>query len=180
MTGNGTFIRHSAATIVLAGACVTAGCASPQEPAPRASFASATEAFASAEQTYALYTRALDEVDFARPDSFETALSFTTGALNEIDREFLMRMSAEGNTKVGESYVRSFHGVRYTHASGTQVVAMACIDQSDVDLLDANGRSIIAANRPDFYTMRLTFVLKNGRLLLRMSIPVSDAPCDEE
>lgn len=153
-------------------------------PAPEASsppplfFATTEEAYAGAEDTYRAYMAALDTLDLSKPETFESAFSFTSGSLNAIDREFLAEMHAEGNSKVGETAVVTFEGTSFTESPNIEIAAVACIDQSTVDLLGPDRVSIVSPDRPDYYTMELTFEVVDERLVISNSQPVGDQPCD--
>jgi len=142
--------RAAAAAIVLALALgMTTAC--QPDPAPSASgpiFANEEEAFAAAEETYRAYVDALNQVDLSDPETFEAVYAWTTGDFNAGERTTLSKMHAEAWTVSGESEItRIDHLV--AGESFMDVMLGSCVDVSSVVLLDAEGVSKVAPDRPD-------------------------------
>lgn len=134
------------------------GCTTPEPatPTPTAAFSTEEEAFAAAEETYRAYVDALNQVDLSDPETFEGVYEWTTGEANASDRKSLTGFHADGITVVGDSVVTLLEPDQYEAVTG-EVSLFACVDVSSVNLLDAAGRSIVDANRPD--TQRTTVSL---------------------
>jgi hypothetical protein len=149
--------RVSVVAVVVGVGLLASGCGG--EPAPAEStplFASEEEAFAAAEQTYREYVDAGNAIDLADPSSFEPVLALTTGEANSNERKSLTQMAAEGWTVSGDSKLIWFRG-RTWDASAQHVAARACIDVTEVEVLDADGASQIRPDRRNRYAVDLGF-----------------------
>ena len=137
-----------------------AGCTTPEspEPTPTPAFSSEAEAFAAAEKTYRAYVDALNQVDLRDPETFEAVYAWTTGDLNASDRKSFSGWHADGYTKTGAALIISMDQQEVALDPESQVVAHACLDISAVDILDANGASVVAADRPAVQSLSVTFV----------------------
>lgn len=169
-------------TAALAGAMtlsLLAACTPEPEPKPTktALFASEEEAFAAAEETYREYITALDRVSFSDPESFEPAFALTTGEVEATDKEFLTDMHAKGYIQTGETAVLWFRGTEY-ETEESRISALACIDQTKVDVKDATGASVVPPDRPDQYVMSLEFVRSDDAVLIANSTPREGETCD--
>jgi len=146
--------------LLLAGASAT-GCSGQPAPDPSTpsapAFASDEEAFAAAEETYRAYVDALNEVDLSDPATFEPLFALTTGEANATERKSASEMHAEHLTVSGATVLLGFYPREFSDSSDPRVVAVACTDVSDVDLIDDSGKSIVPADRPDRYALRVTF-----------------------
>lgn len=149
--------RFGAFTMVL-GVMVLAGCTpSPAPtPTPTAAFASEEDAFAAAEETYRAYTDALNSVVPADPSTFERTYAFSSGGVQKADRENFSTMHAEGYEIFGDAVVTKFSELD-TKNSLKVVLAVICVDVSDVSVRDASGSSVVSPNRPDVYEVEATF-----------------------
>ena len=151
-------LRRRTAILALAIGIALAGCASPApEPTPDPSFADADAAYAAAEATYRAYVDALNAVDLSDPTTFEDVYQWTTGDVNAADRETLSAYHAEGLTVSGDSIVRRFEGIDFD-PSEVHVIASACSDVSQVQLMNISGKSLVPPERPNIYRLRLEFV----------------------
>ncbi len=152
------------------------------EPAPTPTptgFASEAEAFAAAEATYRAYIDALNAVDFGEPATFEAVYAWTAGSLNNADREDFSRNHAEEQTLEGAFEVASV-SPRSWDAEDSSVELDACLDVSDVDVLDASGKSIVPSDRPDVLALRVSLVpgsSNTGLLLSDTSAREDGATC---
>lgn len=162
--------------LVMAAVTLSACAPTPTpSPTPTAAFASEEEAFAAAEEVYRAYIAASNDVDYSDPSTFEELHSFTTGAYQAEEREGLSQMHAEGYSRVGDIDIVWFHGTRFD--SQSTVVARTCNDVSDTGVLDEDGESIVADDRPTHYAIDLTFTVHDQRLLLTTSQAVEDSEC---
>jgi hypothetical protein len=149
--------RAAAAAVGIVLSVALAGCTTPEppEPTPAPLFASEEEAFAAAEKTYRAYVDALNQVDLSDPATFEPVYALTTGDANASDRKSLSEFHADNVTVTGASEVKLLEPIQYSDKSG-EVELAACVDVSTVDLLDADGRSMVDPNRPDMQTTTVT------------------------
>ena len=164
--------RPARILVVAVFAALLAGCAADPvpEPTPTPTFTTEAEAFAAAEATYRAYVDALNQVDLADPETFEAVYAWTTGELNAGERQLFSRMHADAETVTGESAVRLFLPTDIDDTSGA-VTADVCLDVSQVDVLDRDGASIVAADRVDVQSMRVEFVLStDGSRLVMASV----------
>ncbi|HIE60174.1 MAG TPA: hypothetical protein EYQ02_00325 [Microbacterium sp.] len=176
-----------AASIVIAamlGAGALAGCG-PTDPTPTPTptgFASEAEAFAAAEATYRAYVDALNQVDLSDPSTFEEVYRWTTGDANAAERESLSGMHANGWTVSGESEVTGFNPTSWDAAAGA-IDAVACIDVTSVELVDASGQSVVPAERPPRYALELVLIESSATptgLTIDGSTAVEDPSCAAE
>ncbi|GAB2691918.1 hypothetical protein BKA24_002289 [Microbacterium marinum] len=164
-------------------ACLAAfslsACAPPApEPSPTATgFASEEEAFAAAEETYRAYVDALNDVDLADPQTFEPLFALTTGELNDLDRRTFSEMHAAGQSVSGETRILAINGLR---SDGNEVDIESCIDVSNVDVRDANGTSLVSADRPDRQLETISLVRNEAGDVRLQRIDTSDvaATCE--
>ena len=139
--------RAAAASVLLAlVVAVATGCQPEPEPSPTA------PAFAT-EETYRAYVDALNQVDLSDPETFEAVYEWTTGDANAEARATLSEMHADGWSVSGASIPavvepRSLGGSRLS-----EVNVAVCLDVSGVQLVDANGQSVVTADRPDLQSM---------------------------
>lgn len=133
------------------------GCATPEpeEPTPTPVFSSEEAAFAAAEETYRAYVDALNQVDLSDPETFEAVYDWTTGEANASDRKSLSGLHADGVTLTGSSVITALEPIG---AVNDDLTLAACVDIATVDLLDADGNSVVDADRPD--TQRTTITLR--------------------
>jgi hypothetical protein len=155
-----------------------AGCTTPEspEPTPTPGFSSEEEAFAAAEATYRAYVDALNQVDLSDPETFEAVYELTTGEANANERKSLTQMHADGWTVAGDTGVKAFLGDTY---SGETVHAVVCSDVAAVEVLDANGQSVVSSERPDVYALEVVFRASPTRtgFVISQSTAVEDERC---
>lgn len=137
-------------TAILVTACVV-GCAPQSAPSPSPSgtaspFSSDAEAFAAAEATYRAYVDALNQVDLAKPDTFEAVYELTNGDANEKARAEFSSLQAQGLVVGGSTRVASVEASAASTVDEVQL--LVCADVSQVTLTDANGQSKVSPDRP--------------------------------
>lgn len=146
-------------------------------PTPTPAFASEEEAFAAAEQVYRAYNHALNEIDPSDPRTFEPLYTLASGDLETADRKNFSVMHAEGHVIRGDARVESFNG-ESSSPLFERVVAVVCLDVSEVEVTDAGGRSLVAPGRPDVYALSVEFVAGDDRnLTMDSSRRVGDEKC---
>ncbi|MDQ7878001.1 hypothetical protein Q9R08_08465 [Microbacterium sp. QXD-8] len=159
-----------------------AGCATPQstEPTPTPAFSSEEEAFAAAEATYRAYVDALNQVDLSDPETFEDLYGWTVGELNASDRKQFAEWHAQELTKSGEAKVQAVTEGRYDPESG-EVAIQACYDVSGVDILNAEGGSVVSSDRPDQQPLAITLTPSpdsaTGFAIMSISALSDEATC---
>lgn len=158
------FVRSRRMAGVWAGAALalalTTGCVPESVPSPsptQTGFASEEEAFAAAEETYRAYVDALNQVDLSDPKTFEPVYALTTGELLEQEKKQLSQYHAEGAQVRGDSSL-TVAVLRSWDDSADVVVIAACVDVSEVDVLDIDGKSLVSAERPDVQSTLATMV----------------------
>jgi hypothetical protein len=164
-----------AATLLLSVAL--SGCTDPAPgPTPTPTgFEDQDAAFAAAEATYRAYVDALNQVDLSNPETFEDVYQWTTGTANDEERKSLTGMHAEGWAMSGETRIVDFMGEIYSPKQEPIVVAVACSDISDVDVVDAAGESQVSPDRPDGYQLRLSFAREpSSKFGVRISSSVAE------
>jgi hypothetical protein len=131
------------------------GCGPGPDIDPTPTFSSEAEAFAAAKATYRAYVDALNEVDLSDPETFEGVYSWTTGEANASARQTFSEMHANEWDVAGHSVPTT---IELSDQSASEVSLAVCVDVSEVKLIDASGRSVVEADRPDVQTMLVTLV----------------------
>lgn len=166
------------ATALMTATLTGCGPAAPTPTPTPTGFASEEEAFAAAEATYRAYVDALNQVDLSDPTTFEEVYRWTTGDANAAERESLSSMHADGWVVSGESDVTAF----YPEAWGSDgaVKAIACVEVSEVSLVDKTGTSVVPSDRPPSYALELVFVTAGNSptgLVIDNSEAIEDPRC---
>jgi hypothetical protein len=172
--------RPSFAVLILGLALAVAGCAAAPEPEPTPTgFASEEEAFAAAEETYRAYVEAANRTDLSDPRTFEPLYELTTdGALAAAREEFTM-MHAEGYTRKGESAV-TLVSQRKADLEAAEVELDVCIDNSDVDVLDSGGTSVVSQERLDIQPMLIVVDISDAKPLISSATARTGEPACPE
>lgn len=139
-------------------------------------FASEDAAFTAAEEVYRAYNDALNKVDPSDPSTFEPVYALSSGSARKADRENLSRMHAEGHRISGSAVVLSFQGTS-SEPPFTAVSAIACLDVSAVHIADSEGNSLVNPDRPNVYAILITFLDRDGRLVVDESQRAEDSTC---
>ena len=151
--------RFAAAAFALAVVLgMTTGCQPEPTPSPSGpAFATEEEAFAAAEETYRAYVDALNQVDLSDPATFEAVYAWTTGELNASDRKGLSNYYAEGVTVAGDSRIALVE-LDSWDTQNASIVLAACIDVSDVQVMDKNGAPLVDPDRVDVQSLAISAV----------------------
>lgn len=168
------------APLALAATVLSACTPAPEpDPTPTAAFASEEEAFAAAEETYRAYIDASNAVDFQDPATFEPLADYSSGKYYDDERKQLSEMHADGYTRGGEIQIIRFRGIDVDDAGAVR--ARSCNDVSNTTFADAEGNSLVPADRPNRYALDLTFTFTpaSGSLLLVAATSVVDESCAE-
>lgn len=151
-------VRAAAVLWCTAAVVVLVGCTPESEPTPlplptATGFASDAEAFAAAEATYRAYVDALNEVDLADPATFHALYTLTTGEGRDSARSEFQQMHMDGWTVRGESKVTLVKSLGRVHA---QIQLAVCVDVSNVELTDVEGRSMVSPERAAVQSLLVT------------------------
>jgi len=154
--------RHRPTSVLLAavalGALTATGCAPGPSPTPTPTplFSSEAEAFAAAEETYRAYVDALNEVDLADARTFDGVSAWLVGETATSERKTLVEMQSRGLTKRGTTTFTSWE-VTSVDADSGEIQSHLCLDVSQVDLLDAQGTSVVPPTRPNLQPVDVSF-----------------------
>lgn len=164
--------------VLALGVSLLSGCTPTPEstPTPSPAFTSEEEAFAAAEATYREFTRRLNEVDTSDPATFEPLYELSTGEFEESDRKAYSAMHAEGIKVEGETRILSFQPVE-ANATREKVMAVVCLDVSDVEVTDSGGVSQVAPDRPDVYALNISFLMERGTYVISSAHVETETEC---
>ena len=143
-----------AAVTLLATACAAAPAPSPT-PTPTG-FASEEEAFAAAEETYRAYVEALNAANLQDAETLEPVYGWLTDDALAATREEFTTMTANGWTKSGSARVELVELAPGTF-TGRELAVLSCHDVSEVTVVDPDGNSVVAPDRPDVQPLRIEF-----------------------
>jgi len=167
------------AAIVLAALAVVlslSGCFAEDEPAPTTPpvptatpvFATEEEALAAAEEAYANYLRVSDEILLDGGDRPERLRDYATADMYELQADGFSEMKEENLHAVGET---TFDSIRFQSFQSnsldevTGVVVYLCTDYSRIDILNADGDSVVLPDRVERTSDEVTFQVGNNTLL---------------
>ncbi len=128
-------------------------------------FASEEEAFAAAEEVYRAYNDELDQL--LAGDEQADPLQYLTGSAYELELTGLRDLDVADLNVVGKSRLVSLDGVEVMgQGRDVKIVGLACVDSSELRLLDENGNDITPESRDDISVTRATFIQQDGILLI--------------
>lgn len=157
----------------------------PQPPMPTPSptttpfFASDEEALAAAEEVYREYKSAAADIladGGIEPDRIR---DHVTGQFLEESLDSFATARSNGWRAVGEVLIKDFTLEFYdSSSSGPEVIAaFSCEDVSGVDVVDADGLSVVRDDRPPISTFSVIFDVSDGDLKISSRTIWSVAPC---
>jgi len=123
----------------------------PATPTP-ASDADVEAAIAS----YMAYVDAGNAVDLADGSSVNAALAFTTGAQREFEEDFYANLMEQGWKIAGRSSVTRVTPSATQSAGGDDVVLDVCVNNEEVDFLDAQGEHRVPPGLQAHQAVRVT------------------------
>jgi hypothetical protein len=167
----------AACAVALAVGCL-AGCTSPDadadptktpKPTPTPVFTSDADALAAATDVYTKYVRASDDIGHDGGKNPERISPYVNkaGLANEVEQA--KKLAEEHAHEVGYTKINNVILQGREEVAGIATVTIyACQDLSDVDVLDANGSTLIAPDRADFvaYVAKLQSS-SNGSLIVQ-------------
>jgi hypothetical protein len=140
-------------------------------------FRSDAEALAAAEKAYRAYRRAAETVLSAGGTDSGRLVQFATGRLLSEEQQGDEEFKTKGYHAIGTSRVVSFNLQRAdlgaARGSKDVVAAYVCLDVSKVDVVDAEGQSVVSTSRSPRVSYLVGFDLLGNSLL-----PSSQEPWD--
>lgn len=130
---------------------------------------------AKAEEVYRSYIDASNEIDLADPATFEAVAEFTTERFHADALSSLTARYESGHVVRGKMKVGSFRVM--TVLPDLNVEATACLDVSQVTMVDRHGESVLAEGAPGFFEMYLQFTSVDGKLLLDSEVAAPPSWC---
>lgn len=151
------------AVLLLAG-CVPGDPVITPAPEPDATpvFASDDEALAAATEAYTKYLEVSDEILADGGTNPDRLLAVATAGWAEVQAEGFAKAMSEGLHSVGRTSFDNLSLEKYDSSStdGQSILrAYVCIDVSNVDVLDKDGKSVVSEDRPDRSPAELVFDL---------------------
>ncbi|WP_156876549.1 hypothetical protein [Microbacterium luticocti] len=135
------------------------GCAAHPSPSPTPSprFTSEADAYKAAEDTYRAYVDALNRVRLEDPATFESLYRLETADALDTDKEAFSAMHADGWRMTGRTVVTLLQPST-TRTPGSRMTYLdACVDVSNVELVDAHGNSMVDSDRGDVQQVVVAF-----------------------
>jgi len=155
-------------TILLVLGCLSLTSCAPDEPVsdakptPTASplFASEEDALAAARATYEGFLRTSETIVDEDGASSERIDRFATAEVAESEKRGFANLAAANERIVGEIVLEKLllQSYRPQAPGGLGVVSVyACVNVGDTDVVDENGNSVVAADRPDKTAFEVSF-----------------------
>jgi hypothetical protein len=169
---------------------ILTGCAPEGPPAPTIGnaasdappFGNESDALSSARATYESYLRVTDQIISDGGSSPERLDEFVADDLAATEKEGFQDFADHSMRSVGSSQLAAFSLQSYDPKASPErspiVVAYACVDISEVDVVNANGRSVVAAGRPNKSAFEVEFELdlsSSGKLRVAANEPWAGA-----
>lgn len=140
-------------------------------PTKTAAFATDEEAFAAAEETYRAFIR-----ENSRVDGNEDALLGGIALEEHLKAE--EQLKDAGVRGMGEARVKSFVVVPSSLSTDrTSLTAEACVDISDVRVVDDSGEDVTPNGRPNIIATRVEMELSGGRFLIFKDLDRENEEC---
>lgn len=138
------------AVLAMLSGCVTSEPMPDPPPTPDVQpvFASDEEALAAAEEAYRAYSSAADAILADSGDGADRLEGLATRELIEEQSAGFALFRDKGWRAVGTTKLENFTLQQVVAGSPTTVIIYVCSDVSDVDVVDAAGRSQVAPSRP--------------------------------
>ncbi|MFF2275716.1 hypothetical protein [Agromyces sp. NPDC058126] len=148
-------------------ALVLSACAPEADPSPAPTptasgapiFASDEEALAAAVEAYEVYLAVVDELTQTGGENSERIRAFAESAYAAELEESLAQLRLSGKRTSGDSSVDGIELIEYEDRSGGAAVSVyACLDVSEVRVLDADGVDVTPSDRIERRPLQLEFV----------------------
>ena len=172
-------LRSLALPTTLALLLALAGCSNTAEipradPSPSTSplFASEDEALEAATAVYEEYLAVTGEIlqdGGSEPDRIREVIS---DAISQSEMDALEIYRANGWTATSAPLLESawIQQIAELSESSTEVSMYACVDYSQVDVLDGNGQSVVGDDRQPFQTFEASIEFEDGTAILTRNI----------
>jgi hypothetical protein len=155
----------------------------PVTPTPTSSaapvFASDEEALAAAEESYRAYTEVADQIFHEGGADPDRLTAVATGDFLDASIAGFENVREKGWHSIGHSTFDSLELQRIDSSPSGIVSAYLCGDVSGVEVVDSDGVSVVAADRPDRTYFEVIFDLDvaTGRLLVASRQVWGDGKC---
>ncbi len=172
------------APVLLALTLMLSGCvASSPSPNPSATsspsaedeplFDSEEEALAAAEAAYAEYQAAVDANLAEGGREVRPIDQHSVGEATELARASFAEFQEKHWRSVGTTVIEAISLADWSAEPGESpaVLAYICLNVGAVDVVDADGNSVVSADRPDLQAFDVGFDLRDGDLLLSSRSP---------
>jgi hypothetical protein len=136
----------------------------PPTPAATPVFASNAQALAAAKAAYEKYLAVSDEIFDDGGENPDRLLTVATPAVLKFEMPGFEEEKSKDRRTTGASTIDQIVLESYfpNSASGVEIVTVyACVDVSNVDVLDSDGHSVVPHDRPDALTFESTFDLRS-------------------
>jgi len=165
-----------APALAVAAALLLAGCTGDDpivlpkpDPTTAPVFATDEEALAAAEVAYGEYLRVIDQILADGGKDGDRLLEVATPEVVEFEQTGFDNVRESGYRNVGEMSFDSMELQQYDASTKTGksiVVVYVCEDVGDVDVVDADGKSIVAPDRKARIPFEITFDLNSESKLI--------------
>ena len=145
------------AGILVFGLVGCSGAAPKPSPTPTPPFASADAAYKAAEATYKGYVDAGNHVDLADDKTFKPLFAWLLGDALDHQRKQLTAMAAKDLRMTGRDRITLMTPLKGHDAVWGDVSLAVCVDVSKSDVLDRDGNSLVATDRPDIQSLKVDF-----------------------
>ncbi|MEO7348554.1 MAG: hypothetical protein ABIW32_01610, partial [Terrimesophilobacter sp.] len=139
------------------------------------------EALAAATDAYAKYLEVSDAIFQAGASQTDSLDLVMTGAYLESSLEAFRLAAGKGLKSTGTTKFDQVKLQQYNEVSNGEavIVAYVCEDITDVDVVDANGNSLVSPDRPDRTLFEVTFDFDKTTqsLLISQRTPWSEEAC---
>jgi hypothetical protein len=127
----------------------------PPQPTSTPLFASDEEALAAAEEVYAAYVAALDELGHRGWDDPSVLEEVAAGSVLENDQARAVAYEADGIRQVGTARFAIDALQTYSAFPPIEIAFYVCLDVTDIDLVDADGDSVVSSDRADVVALEV-------------------------
>lgn len=153
----------AALALALTGCAPASKEVAPEPTAAAAPFASEEEALAAAVEAYARFLEVADSIGHDGGRDADRLESVATGVFLTASADGLSSWVEKEWRQIGFA---SFGDVILQQYWGGGIVVYLCEDVSAIDVIDADGRSVVSADRPSEYYFQVEFEVSEGSLLI--------------
>ena len=124
---------------------------------PTAAFASEEEALAAAVAVFDHLSSVSDEIAISGGDGLDRLEDYATGEFLDGTRADFEDYPSRGVHQVGHSSYRNAVLQQYSDGPVAAVLMYVCLDLTEVNIVDAQGHSVVADDRPDTLYLLVTY-----------------------